>query len=70
MVLKELPEHITSKLENIKRFYQQSAEQGTNQETRTKLIEYCSHMDQVRGINIQDYIPELQLNTQDRKINA
>jgi hypothetical protein len=70
MVLKELPEHITSKLENIKRFYQQSAEQGTNQETRTKLIEYCSHMDHVRGINIQNYIPELQLNTQDRKINA
>lgn len=70
MVLRELPEHITSKLENIKRFYQQSAEQGTNQETRTKLIEYCSHMDHVRGINIQNYIPELQLNTQDRKINA
>jgi hypothetical protein len=27
-------------------------------------------MDHVRGINIQNYIPELQLNTQDRKINA
>ena len=44
-------------------YYRDAVKQGTDNNTRQMLKDYVQYIDSARNININNYIPELQINT-------
>ena len=58
-----LTERTQRKMTHGLNYYRDAVKQGTDNNTRQMLKDYVQYIDSARNININNYIPELQINT-------
>ena len=59
-----LKQSTQNKLAHSLKYYRDVVKTGTNEKTRQRLKDYVQYIDNARNINIKNYIPELQINTE------
>lgn len=56
IVMARMPKTINDQLQDTLKFYQDSVKNGTDFNTRKKMLEYINHIDKIRKIKINDYL--------------